>query len=545
MHHRAAGYRMGRGVRMARLSGALRRLRTRIANCSLRAAFALYATVAILAAIVLSFVSTWVLGYIANTTLPDDLWAYTGTYVYDANNNQLVPADALSWYEMSAYDAAIDLDVAGTDTIVLYVASKANADNKVISLDDPPVAVDTLVLQDMAWLMDGTSEATVDLKTLASYDAAASAARPGADAAATLAAELPANTLGERPVVSNVGYYLPYPDDPFPYRALAVTAIASVPIIFVACLVIAGRRFYRTRLARPIAAMDEAARRIAANDLDFTMAQTRNDELGRLCAQFETMRAELARTEAELWRAAENRRQVNAAFAHDLRTPLTVVSGQAQLIERMAQQEAVRHAAAAIARQAERLTAFAESMRDLDTLDATAVEPAPLDLNTWLDEAAADARAVVQAAGATLTVARTNLPPLVAVDVRALSRIVDNLVANAARYARATVHLALLWENNQLELAVSDDGSGFDDAALRRAAEPFWSASKGSGGHLGLGLYITRSLAEKHGGALAIANGPEGGALLRVQLAAPLVPGGNEPTLPTGPAAATSASENA
>lgn len=530
---------MGRGVRMARLGGGFQRLRARIANCSLRAAFALYATVAILVAITLSFVSTWVLGYIANTTLPDDLWAYTGTYVYDANNNQLVPADALSWYEMSAYDAAIDFDVAGTDTIVLYVASKANADNKVISLDDPPVAAEDLALQDMAWLMDGTSEETVDLKTLASYDAAASAARPGADAAATLAAELPANTLGERPVVSNVGYYLPYPDNPFPYRALAVTAIASVPIIFVACLVIAGRRFYRSRLAQPIAVMDEAARRIAANDLDFTVAQTRNDELGRLCAQFETMRAELARTEAELWRAAENRRQVNAAFAHDLRTPLTVVSGQAQLIERMARQEAVRHAAAAIARQAERLAAFAESMHGLDTLEATAVEPAPLDLNAWLDEAASDARAVVQAAGATLTVERTNLPPLVAVDARALSRIVDNLVANAARYARATVHLALSWKNDQLELAVSDDGPGFDDAALKRAAEPFWSASKGSGGHLGLGLYITRSLAEKHGGALTIANDPEGGALLRVQLAAPRVPNGAAPANSAGVATTT------
>ena len=58
-----------------------------------------------------------------------------------------------------------------------------------------------------------------------------------------------------------------------------------------------------------------AARRIAANDLDFRVRATRDDELGRLCGQFEAMRAELARTEGELWRAAESRRQVNAAFA--------------------------------------------------------------------------------------------------------------------------------------------------------------------------------------------------------------------------------------
>ena len=91
-------------------------------------------------------------------------------------------------------------------------------------------------------MMDGAEGREVSLDDLAAYDAAASAERPGAEAAAALAAELPANAEGERPVVSNVGYYLPYPSDPGPYRALAWAAIASVPVVFVACLVVAGRQ---------------------------------------------------------------------------------------------------------------------------------------------------------------------------------------------------------------------------------------------------------------------------------------------------------------
>ena len=221
------------------------------------------------------------------------------------------------------------------------------------------------------------------------------------------------------------------------------------------------------------------------------------------------MRAELERAEGELWRAAESRRQVNAAFAHDLRTPLTVVRGQAELIGRAAEGEEVRAAAAAIARQADRLADFAESMRGLDALEETGVQPAPLDPSTWFCAARSDAASC------------EGLPELVGADARALSRIADNLVANAARYARGEVRLSLSWANGTLELSVADDGPGFGAAALAHADEPFWGESKGRGGHLGLGLYVSRLLAEKHGGALEVTNGPNGGGLVRVTLSAP------------------------
>lgn len=88
--------------------------------------------------------------------------------------------------------------------------------------------------------------------------------------------------------------------------------------------------------------------------------------------------------------------------------------------------------------------------------------------------------------------------------------------------------MSLAWESGGLELAVADDGPGFADAALARATEPFWGESKGGGGHLGLGLYVSRLLAEKHGGGLEVANGPGGGAIARATLAAPLAQGSPE-----------------
>ena len=505
------------------MRAALRHLRERARDCSVRTAFVLYAAGAILAALVLSFVSTGLLGLLAESTLPESPYAYSGVYVLDAERGQLVPAEALSWYETAAYDAVVEGDAAGEDALVLYVASRASSERESISLDDPPAGPGAVT--DLATMTDDVEGPSLGLADLASYDEAATAARPGADAAAALSAELPANAEGERPVLSNVGYYLPYPSDPGLYRAIAWTAVASVPLVFVACLVVAGRRFYRTRLAGPISAMDEAARRIAASDLDFSVGPQRSDELGRLCEQFEAMRTELARTEGELWRAAENRRQVNAAFAHDLRTPLTVIRGQAELIGRMAEDDDVRGAATSIERQAERLSAFAESMRGLEAAEVT---PAPMDPGAWLADAADDARETVRAAGVALRVDGGGLPPIVMADARALSRIADNLVANAARYARSEVRISLAWMNGELGLTVADDGPGFDEAALAHADEPFWGESKGGGGHLGLGLYVSRLLAEKHGGGLEVANGPGGGAIARATLSAPVAQGSPE-----------------
>nr|WP_239471562.1 HAMP domain-containing sensor histidine kinase [Olsenella profusa] len=267
--------------------------------------------------------------------------------------------------------------------------------------------------------------------------------------------------------------------------------------------------------------MDEAARRIAANDLDFHVEPRRADELGRLCGQLEAMRLELERTEGELWRAAEGRRQVNAAFAHDLRTPLTVVRGQAELIGRVAEKDDVRAASAVIVRQAERLSDLAESMSGLDALEVAEVSPGPLDPGAWLDGALLDAREVARSCDVDVRATHGELPALVRADARALSRIADNLVANAARYARAEISLALSWADGTLELDVADDGPGFAEAALDRAAEPFWGESKGTGGHMGLGLYVARTLAERHGGSLELANGPHGGAVVSVRVAAP------------------------
>ena len=71
-------------------------------------------------------------------------------------------------------------------------------------------------------------------------------------------------------------------------------------------------------IAGPLGELSGAAERIARQDLDFSIERVRGKELGRLSERLEDMRASLLDAQRELWRTAEGRRRLNAAFAHDI-----------------------------------------------------------------------------------------------------------------------------------------------------------------------------------------------------------------------------------
>lgn len=85
-------------------------------------------------------------------------------------------------------------------------------------------------------------------------------------------------------------------------------------------------------MKQPIAALRSGITRIQNHDLDFCLPVRSDDELGQLCAAFDTMRGELLKSNQELWRQAEERKRLNAAFSHDLRNPITVLKGTVKLL---------------------------------------------------------------------------------------------------------------------------------------------------------------------------------------------------------------------
>ena len=273
-------------------------------------------------------------------------------------------------------------------------------------------------------------------------------------------------------------------------------------------------------MKKPLQVLNQAARKIAENDLNFEIDYQGPDELGRLCQAFESMRRELAQSNKKMWNSMEERKRLNAAFAHDLRTPLTVLQGHTDILfdalngrEQEADPELLSDLSA-ISNQITRMNSYLDTMSALRRLEdyepcLRAVRAAALE--ELLEDTAASlfpgGKAACVPSGIRTAVSFEMESQELWLDREAFSQIYENLLSNAARYARERIDIRLYEEQDFLVLEVADDGAGFTPEGLANAMKPFYRGKEEPGHtHFGMGLNICKTLCEKHGGYLRISN---------------------------------------
>ena len=149
--------------------------------------------------------------------------------------------------------------------------------------------------------------------------------------------------------------------------------IVATPIYSAFCIIAAALLFYRNRLKKPLAELRAASEKIANNDLEFSIDYDSKDELGQLCASFEIMRTTLADNFSKMWRQVEDRKALNAAFAHDLRTPLTVLKGYNEMLQ-ASDNSQTRETAATMGKHISRMENYVSSMSNLRRMEDTQPE---------------------------------------------------------------------------------------------------------------------------------------------------------------------------
>ncbi|MGV1049776.1 MAG: sensor histidine kinase [Solirubrobacterales bacterium] len=215
---------------------------------------------------------------------------------------------------------------------------------------------------------------------------------------------------------------------------------------------------------------------------------------------------------------ARQRRFVSDA-SHELRSPLTAIRGQIEVLARSESPDAaeVRRVAATTMAEMARVERLVEDLLALARLDE-GVEPslAELDPESFLSELAAAApdRAA-------------ELGPLAAGTVCAdpdlIAQVVRNLLDNAHRHAGAggRVELSARGEGDRLIVAVDDDGEGIEAAERERVFDRFHRSQRArdrASGGSGLGLGIARAIVERHGGRIWVEDSPLGGARVCFEL---------------------------
>lgn len=291
--------------------------------------------------------------------------------------------------------------------------------------------------------------------------------------------------------------------------AMSFFGIAVYPICFIVCIVATSILFYRRQLQKPLAILDHAAGQIADNNLDFKVVYNKDDEMGKLCVSFEKMREALQESNEEMWRQMEERKRLNTAFSHDLRTPLTVLKGQSELLRQFAfkmSPEKVSGTSEMMYRHIMRLEAYVKTMGDLQRLEDIEITRQSMGMDTLYEQLQETGEAVCGNKVFLCECTVDNGTDL-HVDAAIVQRVYENLLANAVRFAEEKVAVSVDSSDGYLYLKVSDDGAGFAEKDLENATKPFYkTVSETDNEHFGMGLNICKILCEKHGGYIRLGN---------------------------------------
>ena len=299
----------------------------------------------------------------------------------------------------------------------------------------------------------------------------------------------------------NIAYYGSY------------VAMIGLPVLYITIGIgAAAAIYYRKKLRLPITQLQNGVEKIQEDNLDFHIEYSTDDELGQLCCSMEKMRRELCQKYKALWEALEQRKLLNASVAHDIRTPITVLKGYLDYLEKNIPQDKLTEdmlldTVYSMQGAVTRLEKYVDCVRNIEKIEGIEIRKRPENVKKLLDEIQSNVKQL--GTNKEILISSNITMNEVQLDKSVLFRLLENLLQNALRYAKKQVHINLLQKKDFLILTVEDDGKGFTEKDLEKATTVFYSSDKEEQ-HFGIGLSICRILCEKHGGLLDVSNNKKG-----------------------------------
>jgi signal transduction histidine kinase len=287
-----------------------------------------------------------------------------------------------------------------------------------------------------------------------------------------------------------------------------------------ALLVGAASFFIAGTAIDPIKRLTTAMAEIGSDQLNRRIPTTRTDEVGKLAAAFNAM---LARLEE----AFARERQFIADASHELKTPLTVINANAQLLKRWGNDEPkVRDESLdAIITESQQLAGMVSGMLTLAKADSgDQIPKEPLSVNRLVEEVVAHARPRADRKSLVLEAHLPEPRAIVIGDASLLRQLLNNLIDNAIKFTESgRIDVTVIPTLQTVAVDVADTGIGITGDTAERLFDRFFRSDESHSRTIegtGLGLAIVRSIARIHGGTVTAAPRPGGGSIFHLILPA-------------------------
>lgn len=271
--------------------------------------------------------------------------------------------------------------------------------------------------------------------------------------------------------------------------------------------------------ALPLADIMTAADQVADGNLSVRLEQRGSRDFRQLADSFNRMTAELERTD-------QQRRNLTADVAHELRTPLHIIQGNLEGVLDGVYAPSPEHIEATL-EETRVLARLVEDLRLLSLAEGgeLRLELSAVDVADLLADVATSFSGQAEANGVTLTAhVDSHLPLTIQGDPGRLDQVLSNLVSNALRHTPpgGAVTLSAYRQEKQIAITVADTGMGIPADDLPFVFDRFWKGDRARtqspGGGSGLGLAIARQLVEAHGGRIGVASNEGTGTVFTIGL---------------------------
>lgn len=311
---------------------------------------------------------------------------------------------------------------------------------------------------------------------------------------------------------------------PNPEGILVVVVLFLFVLLLLANAVLVSRTFARV-LKKRLQKLEHVTKKIADQELDFEIEASDIREINTVMDSFEKMKRALKESLEQQWKLEQQKKEQMAALAHDIKTPLTVIRGHAELLAEETLPDEAGESTAYILSNVQQIEDYLAAMRQV--LDGGSL---PEQQERFSGEEVKEllfdiARQTAAAQGSFVLFSGEKTKGGVICDRQLLIRAFENILSNAFAYGDREKGIRLSVAENCregeqfLKVSVHNFGRGFSKRDLIYADQEFYSGdeSRHDSTHQGLGLAIVRKFAAAQGGYLEYRN-KAGGAVVEVYL---------------------------
>ena len=278
-------------------------------------------------------------------------------------------------------------------------------------------------------------------------------------------------------------------------------------------------------ISKPLKELNEAAERISDGDLDFEMTYKQDDELGKLCIEFDRMRLKLKDSLDKQSKYENSRKLLLASISHDLRTPLTSIKGYTEALQDgiVSDEETKDRYMNIIISKANKLNTLIDDLFIYSKMELGefSIEKTKVPSDFLLEglfmpkiEEYADAKFDFQ-------LDKTFPMVMLDVDQRRISQVIDNIIHNATKFTNTYIKVRVTTFKEYLQIFIEDDGCGIPKEELPFIFDQFYKVEKSRNSSeqgTGLGLAITKRLVLAHSGKISVKSTENQGTTFKIEL---------------------------